>query len=59
MDSTPLRVRHNRRIQRHKVFKGWRHAVRVRRAGTSASSCIWSLNHLGELVAFRLTVQCR
>ncbi|MBX3084657.1 MAG: IS982 family transposase [Anaerolineae bacterium] len=55
VDSTPLRVCHNRRIQRHKVFAGL--------AARGQSSTGWYfgfklhlvVNHLGELVAFRLT----
>jgi hypothetical protein len=55
VDSTPLRVCHNRRIPRHRVFDGW--------AARGKSSMGWFygfklhliVNDCGEIVAFQLT----
>jgi len=56
VDSTPLRVCHNRRIQRHRIFEGW--------AARGKTSMGWFynfklhlvVNHQGELIAFDLTL---
>lgn len=55
VDSTPLKVCHNRRIQRHRVFSG------IAERGKSSMGWFYGfklhivVNHVGELMSFMLT----
>ncbi len=52
VDATSLKVCHNLRISAHRVFRGRRPERRVRRAGITASNCIWRSMSAARFSAF-------
>ena len=55
VDSTPLRVCHNRRIQRHRVFDGWAARGKTTMGWFYGFKLHLAVNEHGELIGFRLT----
>ena len=55
VDSTPLRVCHNRRIPRHRVFDGWAARGKTTMGWFYGFKLHLIVNEQGELIGFRLT----
>ena len=55
VDSTPLRVCHNRRIPRHRVFDGWAARGKTTMGWFYGFKLHLVVNQHGELIGFRLT----
>jgi len=55
VDSTPLRVCHNRRIARHRVFEGWAARGKTTMGWFFGFKLHLVVNQHGELIGFRLT----
>ena len=55
VDSTPLHVCHNRRIQRHRVFEGWAARGKTSMGWFYGFKLHLVVNHQGELIAFDIT----
>ena len=55
IDSTPLRVCHNRRIERHRVFDGWAARGKTTMGWFYGFKLHIVINELGELIGLRLT----
>lgn len=55
VDSTPLRVCHNRRIPRHRVFEGWAARGKTTMGWFYGFKLHLVVNEQGELIGFRLT----
>ena len=55
VDSTPLRVCHNRRIERHRVFAGWAARGKTTMGWFYGFKLHLVVNDLGEIIAVQLT----
>ena len=55
VDSTPLAVCHNRRIERHRVFEGFAARGKTTMGWFYGFKLHLIINHLGEIIAFDLT----